>query len=86
MSDKTIRTMTGLVVSSNSDKTAVAKIDRKVKHPKLGKIIRRSSKISFHDEENVCSLGDKVTIKECRPISKIKTWIIHESKLEELNK
>ena len=56
----------------------LAKIDRKVKHPKLGKIIRRSSKISFHDEANVCSLGDKVTIKECRPISKTKSWTLVE--------
>ena len=44
----------------------------------LGKIIRRSSKISFHDEANVCSLGDKVTIKECRPISKTKSWTLVE--------
>ena len=78
MSDKAIRTMTGMVVSCNSDKTAVAKIDKTVKHPKLGKIIRRSSKISFHDEANVCSLGDKVTIKECRPISKTKSWTLVE--------
>ena len=78
MSDKTIRTMTGMVVSCNSHKTAIAKIDRKVKHPKLGKIIRRSSKISFHDEANVCALGDKVIIKECRPISKTKSWTLVE--------
>ena len=68
MSDKAIRTMTGMVVSCNSDKTAVAKIDRKAKHPKLGTIIRRSSKLSFHDEANACSLSVKETIKECRPI------------------
>ena len=59
MSDKAIRTMTGMVVSCNSDKTAVAKIDRKVKHPKLGKIIRRSSKISFMMRQMFVLLGTK---------------------------
>ncbi len=68
------RTETGLVISSKSDKTITVMIERKVKHPLYKKILRRSSKLQAHDQDNVCTEGDLVTIKECRPLSKTKSW------------
>ena len=55
---------------------------RRIKHKLYKKIIRQTKKYHAHDENNEHKIGDKVTIQECRPISKIKTWMIHESKLE----
>lgn len=68
------RTLTGTVVSDKMDKTVVVLVERKVKHPLLGKIVRVSKKYHAHDEDNQCHAGDVVTIEECRPISKTKTW------------
>ena len=68
------RTMTGRVVSNKMDKTATVRIERKVKHPIYGKYIRRSTKLHVHDEQNACREGDTVTIEQCRPLSKTKTW------------
>ena len=68
------RTATGTVVSNRMDKTITVLIERRVQHPVYGKIIRRSSKIHAHDEENSCNVGDVVTIVECRPLSKTKSW------------
>ena len=68
------RTATGTVVSSKMDKSITVLIERRVQHPVYGKIIRRSSKIHAHDEENSCNVGDVVTIVECRPLSKTKSW------------
>jgi len=51
-------------------------IERRVQHPVYGKIIRRSSKIHAHDADNSCNIGDVVTIKECRPLSKTKSWML----------
>ncbi len=70
------RTVTGTVVSNKMDKTITVKIERRVQHPVYGKVIRRSSKIHAHDEENACSIGDTVTVAECRPLSKSKTWML----------
>ena len=70
MTDSLKRTMVGSVVSLSGNKSRVALIQRTVKHELLGKIMKRSTKISFHDEENQCGLGDKVKIKETKPISK----------------
>ena len=84
--EKSARMVTGRVVSDKMDKTITVKIERQVKHPLYGKFIKRSTKVHAHDENNEHKIGDKVTIQECRPISKIKTWIIHESKLEGSNK
>ena len=74
--DKVARTATGTVVSNKMDKTITVLIERRVQHPVYGKIIRRSSKIHAHDEDNACSIGDTVTVSECRPLSKSKTWML----------
>lgn len=71
---KTIKTLTGTVVSDKMNKTAVVLFERKVKHPKYGKYIKKSTKFKIHDEENKCKIGDVVTITEVRPISKDKSW------------
>ena len=78
MSEIIERNLVGSVVSISGDKSRVALIQRTVKHKTLGKIIKRSSKISFHDEENSCNLGDKVKIMECKPFSKSKSWKLVE--------
>ena len=68
------RILTGTVVSDKSDKTIVVLVERKVKHPLYGKIIRRSKKYHAHDENKVVKEGQVVRIEECAPISKTKTW------------
>ena len=68
------RVLTGTVVSDKTDKTVVVSVERKVKHPLYGKIIRRSKKYHAHDEGNVFKEGQTVRIEECAPISKLKTW------------
>ena len=74
------RILTGTIVSDKPDKTVVVKVERKVKHPLYGKIIRRSKKYHAHDEANNCKTGDIVRIRECRPISKKKRWeIVNEA-------
>ncbi len=73
---KTQRTLNGVVVSDKMDKTIVVKSERKVRHPIYGKYVRRSTKYHVHDENNECKIGDTVTIKECRPISKTKSWAL----------
>jgi small subunit ribosomal protein S17 len=74
----TQRTLTGKVISNKMDKSITVLIERLVKHPKYGKYIRRSTKLHAHDENNVCQEGDIVTIAECRPLSKTKTWRLVE--------
>ena len=68
------RTLTGTVTSDKMDKTVTVLVERKVKHPLLGKIIRVSKKYHAHDEANECHTGDVVTIEECRPIARTKSW------------
>jgi small subunit ribosomal protein S17 len=68
------RILTGTVVSDKTDKTVVVKVERKVKHPLYGKIIRRSKKYHAHDEANTFKEGQTVRIEECAPISKLKSW------------
>ena len=70
------RTVSGTVVSNKMDKTITVLVERRVQHPVYGKVIRRSSKIHAHDEDNACSIGDTVTVSECRPLSKTKTWML----------
>jgi small subunit ribosomal protein S17 len=72
--NKKIRTLTGTVISDKMDKTAVVLFERKVKHPKYGKYVKKSTKYKIHDENNKCKMGDIVTIAEVRPISKDKSW------------
>ena len=76
MTEINTRTETGLVVSSKRDKTITVMVERKVKHPLYKKILRRSSKLQAHDQDNVCSEGDLVTIQESKPISKTKSWAL----------
>ena len=68
------RVLTGLIVSDKGDKTVVVNVERKVKHPLYGKIIRRSKKYHAHDEGNEFRAGETVRIEETAPISKLKTW------------
>ncbi|OKY27621.1 MULTISPECIES: 30S ribosomal protein S17 [Thalassotalea] len=75
MSDK-IRTLQGRVISDKMDKSITVLIERRVKHPIYGKFISRSTKLKAHDEANVCNAGDIVTIRECAPISKSKSWTL----------
>lgn len=75
---KTIRTLTGRVVSDKMDKTITVLIERRVKHPVYGKYLKRSTKLHAHDETNQCQVGDKVTISETRPQSKTKSWALVE--------
>lgn len=71
---KVQRTVIGRVVSDKMDKTVSVAIERRVKHPVVGKYIRRTSKLMAHDETNQCKTGDRVAISECRPIAKNKSW------------
>lgn len=77
---KVVRTLTGRVVSDKMDKTVTVLVERKVKHPLIGKVVVKSNKFHAHDESNACKEGDLVTITESRPYSKTKTWIV--SKVE----
>ena len=70
----TVRTVTCRVISNKMDKSATVLIERKVKHPVYGKYIRRSTKLHIHDADNSCQEGDLVTIEQCRPISRTKSW------------
>ena len=74
--NKIHRTVTGRVVSDKADKTVAVAIERKIKHPVYGKYIRRTTKVLAHDAENACKTGDLVSIVECRPVSKNKSWSV----------
>ncbi len=76
MTEQTIRTVQGRVVSNKMDKTITVAVERKVKHPIYGKFIKRTTKLHAHDEANVCNEGDFVSITECRPLSKFKNWML----------
>lgn len=70
------RTATGKVISNKGDKSIIVLVERRVQHPIYGKIIKRSTKLMAHDEQNQCQEGDLVTVEECRPLSKRKTWTL----------
>ncbi len=72
------RTLTGRVVSNKMDKTVTVLVERMVKHPLYGKIVRRSNKYHAHDENNQYAEGDLVVIEETRPLSKTKNWVVKE--------
>ena len=72
------KTREGLVHSNKMDKTIVVAIEDNVKHPVYGKIIKRTLKVHAHDENNECSIGDKVEVMETRPLSKTKRWRLVE--------
>jgi small subunit ribosomal protein S17 len=69
---------TGLVVSNKMDKTIVVRVERRLRHPKYGKYVKKSSKFKAHDETNDCQIGDMVRIMETRPFSKDKCWRLVE--------
>lgn len=73
---KVTRTLVGRVISNKMDKTINVCIERKVKHPKYGKYLKRSTNLLVHDSENKCLEGDIVLIREVRPISKRKAWAL----------
>lgn len=73
---KVVRSLSGRVVSDKMDKTVTVLIERKVKHPLVGKVVSKSRKFHAHDENNECKEGDIVTITETRPLSKLKSWVV----------
>ena len=68
------KTREGLVISDKMDKTVVVIVEDRVKHPLYGKVLRRTSKLKAHDEQNACGTGDRVLIMETRPLSATKRW------------
>ena len=70
------RILQGVVVSDKQDKTVVVRVERQVMHPVYKKFIRKSKKYAAHDENNQYKVGDRVSIEECRPISKNKSWTV----------
>lgn len=72
------KTRTGKVVSNKMDKTIVVTVEEHVKHPLYNKIMKRSSKLKAHDENNSCNIGDTVKVMETRPLSKDKRWRLVE--------
>lgn len=75
MAERSLRkTRIGLVVSDKMDKTVVVAVQRLVRHPLYGRIIKLTSKLKAHDELNECKVGDKVRLMETRPLSKDKRW------------
>ncbi|ASI89716.1 MULTISPECIES: 30S ribosomal protein S17 [Vibrio] len=71
-----IRTQQGRVISNKGDKSIVVAIERMVKHPIYGKFVKRTTKLHAHDENNECGIGDTVEVRECRPLSKMKSWTL----------
>ena len=72
------RVLTGTVVSDKGDKTVVVRVERKVKHPLYGKIIRTTTKVKAHDEDGIAGIGDRVSLMETRPLSATKRWRLVE--------
>ncbi|MCH1921475.1 MULTISPECIES: 30S ribosomal protein S17 [Shewanella] len=75
---ESIRTLQGKVTSNKMDKSITVAVERQVKHPIYGKYVKRTTKIHAHDEQNQCNEGDIVTISQCRPLSKTKSWTLVE--------
>ena len=75
---KVLRTLQGKVVSDRMDKSITVAIERRVKHPLYGKYTTKTTKLKAHDEENTANIGDVVRITECAPISKTKSWTLHD--------
>ncbi len=78
------RILSGVVVSSNANKTIIVDVTRRIKHKLYKKIIRRTKKYHAHDENNEFKIGDNVSIVESRPISKLKKWIVISDSGEKL--
>lgn len=73
-----VKERVGVVVSDKMDKTVVVAIENRSPHPKYGKIVVKTQKYKAHDEENQCKIGDRVRIRETRPPSKTKHWVVAE--------
>ena len=78
MENKNKKAISAKVIKTAMNKSAVVSVERLVKHPVNGKYIKRSTKYHIHDENNKCNVGDTIKIKQCRPISKTKTWTLVE--------
>jgi small subunit ribosomal protein S17 len=78
MADVRKKTRTGVVVSDKMNKTVVVAVERRLRHPVYGKVVRRTPHFYAHDEKDQCSEGDVVRIEETRPISKLKRWRVVE--------
>ena len=76
MTDKKVKTLSARVISNKMNKSATVLVERQVKHPVNGKFIKRSSKFHIHDENNSCEIGQVVMIKQSKPISKTKSWVL----------
>lgn len=74
---RTVRTITGKVVSNKMNKSISVEVERLVPHPNYGKYVKRSTKLMAHDEKNECQEGDLVEIAASRPLSKNKVWVLH---------
>tara|TARA_Y100001970_G_C14237713_1_gene862927 strand:+ start:2587 stop:2838 length:252 start_codon:yes stop_codon:yes gene_type:complete len=74
--NKKAKTLSGKVVSNKMDKSATVVVERQIRHPINGKFIKRSSKFHIHDEENMCKVGQTVLIKQSKPVSKTKSWVL----------
>jgi small subunit ribosomal protein S17 len=72
------RILQGVVVSDKADKTVIVRVERRVMHPVMKKVVRKSKKYHAHDEANAFHIGDTVRIQECRPMSKTKSWVVLE--------
>ncbi|NPV07202.1 MAG: 30S ribosomal protein S17 [Anaerolineae bacterium] len=72
------RVLTGTVTSDKMDKTVVVQVERSYRHPLYGKVVRSHRKYVAHDEDNQCRLGDTVSIRESRPLSKTKRWVVEQ--------
>ena len=68
----------GVVISNKMEKSIVVQVERRVKHPKYGKFVKKTSTFAAHDEKNDCGIGDTVRISETRPLSKTKCWRLVE--------
>ena len=73
-----VRTLVGRVTGNSRDKTCTVEVDWSKKHPQYGKVMRGKTRYHTHDEANTCQIGDRVRIKEGRPVSKSKTWYLVE--------
>ncbi|WED42627.1 30S ribosomal protein S17 [Legionella cardiaca] len=77
-SETNARTIVGKIVSDKMQKTVVVMVERTVKHPKYGKIMKRRTKLHAHDENQIGKIGNIVRIRESRPLSKMKSWVLVE--------
>ena len=68
----------GKVIRRSGDKSVIVEVERLVKHPSVGKYVRRRKRFHVHDEKNTCQVGDKISIRECRPMSRCKSWELAE--------